>query len=159
MHTWTKQNDARCATQRIGLSLRIHIIANSGSMTDSLHCDYNEKRTNASRQRAYWTMVVILQNTLVANSTMMGPLKSQSHEPYSADRHRIEQRHTSGLSLTHFEHFVYDAGVTFTPLDVHRTPPVNVFCLHFRLPFFAQNIFDPCSRGGSSRNPGLTVTT
>lgn len=128
-------------------------------MNESLHCDDNEKRTNASRERPYWTMVVILQNALVANSTMMGPLKSQSHEPYFVERHRTEQKHTSGLSLTHLEHFVYEAGVTFTPLDVHRTPPVNVFCLPIRLLFFAQNILDPCSRGGSSRNPGLTVTT
>ena len=130
-------------------------------MVKSLHCDYNEKLTNTSREITYWTMVVILQNALVANSTMMGSLKkkTQSHKPYLAECHRTEQRHTSGLSLTHLEHLVYDAGVTFTPLDVHRTPPVNVFCLPFRLPFFAQKILEPCSRGESSRKPGLTVTT
>ena len=46
-------------------------------MAESLHCDYNEELTNTSRDITYWTMVVILQNALVANSTMMGPLKKK----------------------------------------------------------------------------------
>jgi len=81
MHTWTKWSGARCATQHIGLSLRTHIIIGSGSINQSLHCRLDENRTKSRRERAYWTMVVIFQYALVTNSTMMGPLKSQSHKP------------------------------------------------------------------------------
>jgi hypothetical protein len=52
-------------------------------MAESLHCDYNEKLTNTSRDITYWTMVVILQNALIANSTMMGPLERKKNNRIS----------------------------------------------------------------------------
>ena len=157
-HTWTKRSDARCATQHIGLSLRKHVIVNHVSLAGGLHYSCNEERIWTSRDRTYWTMVIIFQYTLVANPTMMGPLKLQQDKPYLIECHQAEERRTSGLILLHLKHFVYEAGVTLTPLDVHRTPPVKLFCFPFRFPFFAQKMLVPCSREGSSRNPGLTVT-
>jgi hypothetical protein len=105
------------------------------------------------QNRAYGTVMVILQDAAITYFAMVRPLNKPWYQPKNQDE--AKSRLTSGRSLLHLVHLVCSAGVTLGDLAALTFP--------FGPPFLlAQNIELTVPNSGASpslsTNPGRTVT-